>query len=128
MIEPERIVKGAYFPAEEIDAIFGINPDDPMRSLILLGIRSRIEDDYEVVVRMNQGGLRILQDNEVPTYVVSRANQADRIVKRNVDRIATVDASELTANELRGLESARSIAAAHFFDLERRRKNEERFG
>lgn len=128
MIEPERIVKGAYFPAEEIDAIFGIKPEDPMRGIILLAHRARIEDDHGVVVRVHQGGLRVLPDAEVPPYVVSRALHADRTVKRNSWRLSTIDTSTMTTEELRGLEFARSLAAAQRLDLDRRTREGDRFG
>ena len=73
-LDVEALSRGDFIPPERVEQIYGLNRKDPRYPFMLLHLRKYIEDEWVdedglgVAVRSHDGGLCLLQDEEVAGY------------------------------------------------------------
>lgn len=104
-VNPSTLNKGTFIPPEVMEKATGFQRDSDEYGLQCMRVRSMLEAHFEekgapVTIKHEQGGLRILTDEEATEYNHQRFKQTMRGMFEANRRMSNVDESNMRPDQL----------------------------
>jgi hypothetical protein len=112
-IDFSLVSKGTRLATHELVSVLGKSPADGAAwSFALIDLCERIEDECDLVAKIENDGIRVLTDSEACEYLFRQLELGARKMTRATRRRALIDRDQLTDAQRKVAESRDRIALA----------------
>jgi hypothetical protein len=109
-IDFDRLEKGTWIEAEEIESATFSRRNEPLYNVRALGLAAQIEKRTGIVCKMDGHRLRLMTDSEALSWTIREGVKASRRLDRSADRLAgNIDRRQLSDAEKRLHEHATRV-------------------